>query len=251
MNTANLHGKFAVVTGGAQGLGRQVAAELIRQGARVAIVGRTESTLKQAADELGHATLAIVADIADPHAVRRAFQAVDEAFGGLDILINNAAIYRAFDFDQASDNELSETFAINVLGASYCMRAAIALLRRRGGGDIVNVSSESVRAPFPLLSIYAASKAALEMLSTALRNELRADNIRVGILRSGHMNGDNASVQGWPEGRLERFVQAMETSGHLQAIGAGMEPATVARTLVASLLLPREASIDLLEVRPA
>lgn len=251
MSTSSLQGKVAVVTGGALGLGRQVTAQLLEQGARVAILGRTAATLQRAADELGEHLLPVVADVADPQQVRHAFAKIVTAFGGVDILVNNAAVYQAFGLDEASDEELQTTFAVNVLGPAYCIREVIPLMRQRGGGDIVNVSSESARAPFPLLAAYAASKGALETLSAGLRNELRADGIRVTVFRSGHMNGDNASVHSWPEDRLQRFLKAIELSGHGRFVGAGMAPQTVARALVSTIALPREANVDFLEVRPA
>ncbi|MCY1258383.1 putative oxidoreductase [compost metagenome] len=251
MTTSSLQGKVAVVTGGALGLGRQITAQLLEQGARVAILGRTAETLQRAADELGENLLPVVADVADPQQVRQAFSTIVAAFGGVDILVNNAAIYRAFGLDEASDEELQTTFVVNVLGPTYCIREAIPLMRQCGGGDIVNVSSESARAPFPMLAAYAASKGALETLSAGLRNELRADGIRVTVFRSGHMNGDNTSVLSWPEGRLQRFLEAIELSGHGRFVGAGMAPQTVARALVSAITLPREANVDFFEVRPA
>lgn len=245
-----LEGKVAVVTGGGVGLGREVAAQLLAHGARVAIIGRTRGTLEKAAAELGAALLPVVADVADPNQVRQAFAEIEKACGGVDILVNNAAVYQAFTLDQASDAELQSTFAVNVLGPSYCIRAALPLMRRRGGGDIVNVSSESVHHPFPYLTAYAASKGALETLTLGLRSELKGENIRVMLYRSGHMHGDNASLQSWPEGRLEAFIEAITLSGHIRFSGEGIAPATAARALVSTIALPREANVDVIEVRP-
>jgi NAD(P)-dependent dehydrogenase (short-subunit alcohol dehydrogenase family) len=244
-----LEGKVAVVTGGGVGLGRPVAEQLIGHGARVAIIGRTRSTLDQAAHELGANLLPVVADVSEPDQVRRAFREIDAAFGGVDILVNNAAMYRAYKVDEATDDELQGTFSVNVLGPAYCIREAIPRMRKRGAGDIVNVSSESARNPFPYLSGYAASKCALESLSQGLRNELRADNIRVCVFRSGFMTGENANLNSWPEGRLEQFIAAAIASGHLSNAGAGVSPATAASALVSALTLPREANIDVLELR--
>ena len=249
MGSLILEGKVAVVTGGGVGLGRQVAEQLIGHGARVAIVGRTRTTLEQVANALGANLLPVVADVSDPQQVRRAFKEIDVAFGGVDILVNNAAMYRAYKIEEATDDELQGTFAANVLGPAYCIREAIPRMRKRGAGDIVTVSSESARKPFPWLCAYAASKSALESLSLGLRNELRADNIRVCVFRSGFMTGENANLNSWPEGRLEQFIAAAGTSGHLSNAGAGVSPATAASALVSALTLPREANIDVLELR--
>lgn len=193
--------------------------------------------------------LPVVADVSDPAQVRRAFEEIDAAFGGVDILVNNAALYRAYKIEEATDEELQSTFAVNILGPAYCSREAIKRMRRRGAGDIVNVSSESVRNPFPYLSGYVASKSALESFSQGLRNELRADNIRVSVFRTGFMTGESANLDSWPEGRLEAFLAAAGASGHLRNVGAGISPTTAASALVSALTLPREANIDLLELR--
>jgi len=244
-----LEGKVAVVTGGGVGLGRQVVEQLIGQGARVAIIGRTRTTLDRVVDVLGANVLPVVADVSDPQQVRHAFKEIDAAFGGVDILINNAAMYLAYKMEEATDDELQGTFAANVLGPAYCIREAIPRMRARGAGDIVNVSSESVRNPFPWLCAYAASKSALENLSQGLRNELRADNIRVCVFRTGFMTGENANLNSWPTGRLDQFLAAASASGHLGNAGAGVSPATAASALIGALTLPREANIDVLELR--
>lgn len=249
MNSLVLEGKVAVVTGGGVGLGREVAERLLGLGAQVAIIGRTRSTLEKVVDELGENILAVVADVSDATQVRRVFAEIDTAFGGIDILVNNAAIYRAYKIDEATDEELQSTFGINVLGPAYCLREAIPRMRKRGGGDIVNVSSESALNPFPYLSGYAASKGALETLSRGLRNELRTENIRVSVFRSGFMTGENANLNSWPEGRFELFIEAINSSGHMKAAGAGVSPATAADGLVSIITLPREANIDVLELR--
>ena len=125
------------------------------------------------------------ADVREPDSVRRAFATVERELGGLDVLVNNAAVAWPRTLERASEAELAAMIGTNLMGPLHCMRAAIPLLRARGGGEIVNVSSESVRHPFPLLGIYAASKAALEALSYAVKRELGAEGIRVTVLRSG------------------------------------------------------------------
>ncbi len=136
----------------------------------------------------------------------------------------------------------------HLLGPAYCIHAAIPLMHRRCGGDIVNVSPECTRTPFPFLSAYAA-KSALGILSAGLRNELGPDTIRVIVFRAGHMTRENASLKSWPPGRLEQFIDSITKTGHLNFTGAGVSPATEAQALVAALPLPREANIDLLELR--
>jgi len=248
--SSNHNGKVAVVTGGGAGLGKEVAAQLLARGVRVAIIGRTRATLDQCAAELGGQVFPVVADVSKPDDVRNAFKEIDQRFGGVDILVNNAAMYQAFTLDQATDAELQNTLAINVLGPSYCIREALPLMRRRGGGDIVNVSSESVHHPFPYLTVYAASKGALETLTLGLRSELKGEGIRIILYRSGHMHGDSGNVQTWPPGRLEAFMEAINRSGHIKFVGGGVSPTTAAKALVSTIALPREANVDVIELRP-
>jgi meso-butanediol dehydrogenase / (S,S)-butanediol dehydrogenase / diacetyl reductase len=151
-----LSGKTALVTGSARGLGVHFAEALIEADANVVLVARSASLLRQEAERLGHRALALPWDISDPDAVRAVFAAAMEAFGGLDILINNATLNHAHRIEEATDDELAAEIGVNILGAIYCMREAIPLMRARGGGDIVNVSSESVMRPFPFLTTYAA-----------------------------------------------------------------------------------------------
>ena len=240
--------KVAIVTGGGAGLGREIAASLARAGAQVAIFGRNAERLQQTAAALGPDVLGVPCDICDSEQVRRAFATVAEAFGGVDILVNNAATYTPFLLEDASDEALRATFETNVIGPAFCIRAAVPAMRARGSGDIVNISSESVRHPFPYLTAYAASKAALETLGLGLRTELRADRIRVTTLRVGSMTGNETSLN-WPPGMLEKFIAAITASGHAAFTGAGMSPRVVADHLVHVLALPREANLDLIELR--
>lgn len=253
-NSSNqLNGKIAVVTGAATGLGKQVAIKLIAAGARVALVGRTKSKLEALADELGANALAVVADVANPDQVRNAFEMVDRHFGAVDILVNNAAIYVPFRIEDADDQGLMETFAINLLGAAYCIREATKRMKVKGQGDIINVSSESARNPFPYLTVYAASKAGLETLSAGLRTELQEYGIRVAVLRVGRMKGldANASLANWKEGELEQAIALWEKTGHNAFTGAGMDTSTVAGAVLNALAMPREANMDIFEVRSA
>lgn len=246
--SAVLAGRVAVITGAGTGLGRALAIALAAAGARVALLGRSAATIGAVAARIGPAALPMVCDITDPDQVRAAYAQLVPALGAPDILINNAAVYAPFKFEHASDAQLCATFATNVTGAAFCIRDALPHMRAAGCGDIVNLSSESVRNPFPYLTAYAASKAALESLTLGLRNELRGQGIRVSTLRIGSMTG-NETAQQWPPGMLDDFLAAIHASGHAAYTGAGMAPETVAAVVVNALALPREANLDLIELR--
>lgn len=248
MALTNLAGKIALVTGASRSLGYHIAATLIERGAQVIVTGRDQATLAAAAARLGPAATAMVQDVSDPASVRAVFAQISERFGRLDILVNNAAVGHLHRLEAASDEELSSETGINLLGVMYCIRAAIPLMRASGGGDIVSVSSESVNLPFPLLSTYAATKAAVECLSTGLRSELRADDIRISVLRSG-MITDSGFGTHWSEAQREHAFALWQTSGHLAMAGAGVGADVIAAALADMVSLPRNGCIDLLELR--
>ncbi|MDY0069596.1 MAG: SDR family oxidoreductase [Porticoccaceae bacterium] len=245
-------GKRALVTGAATGLGKQVATRLVAAGAKVALLGRTRDRLEALAMGLGPAALPLVADVADPDQVRAAFDRVDEALGGLDILINNAAVYIPFRIEHASDEALERIVRTNLMGPMYCIREAVPRMKH-SGGDILNISSESTRNPFPFLTVYAAAKGGLETLSLGLRTELREYGIRVALLRVGTMKGEdaNASLANWTPEQLQDALALWERTGHNAFSGAGMDNDTVAAAVLHALALPREANMDLFEVRSA
>lgn len=244
----SLSGKVAVVTGASRGIGRRMAQALAAAGARVALFARASAQLDAMQRELGENALAVACDVSDPTAVKIAFGRTVEHFGRIDVLVNNAGICLLHKLEAASDTELRNEIDVNLLGPILCSREAIAHLRAAGGGDIVNVSSESVRLPFPYLTVYAATKGGLETFSAGLRSELRADGIRVTVLRAG--NTDESSIaSGWPEALRNEYLGVIEKSGHLAFTGVAASPQTLSRALVNVLTLPRDVNVDMIEVR--
>ncbi|WP_174290950.1 SDR family oxidoreductase [Sphingomonas bacterium] len=244
-----LRGKVAVVTGGSRGLGRHFVEALAAAGARVGCLARTSDELYAFAATYKDQVLALPCDVTSSDSVDRAIAAVIERFGQLDILINNAAIFRPFLLEEASDDEVEAHVAVNLLGPIRCTRTAIPLLRR-SKGQIVFVSSESVRMPFPLLTVYAATKAGIETLAAGLRDELRDDGIRVTVLRSGSVAGTTGHI-GWDPATAERFFATIRRSGHAAFTGTAADPRSMAEALLAVLGLPPDVNIDLIEARGA
>ena len=244
----SLAGRVAIVTGASRGIGFAVAQALVAGGARVGMLARSEAPLRAAAARLGAAALAVPADVADPDSVRRAFASVARELGGLDVLVNNAAVAWPRTLEAASDAELTAMIGINLMGPLHCMRAAIPLMRARGGGEIVNVSSESVRHPFPLLGVYAATKAALETLSYAVKRELNVEGIRVTLLRSGAVATAGFASE-WSAEELSEAMRLWQAGGYLQFIGTPMPPEVIAESIVHAITRPRGASVDVLEIR--
>lgn len=244
-----LDGKVAVVTGASRGIGLAVARALAARGARVAMLARNEARLAAAAAEIGFSAVAIPADVAQPDSVRAAFGRVEQELGRLDVLVNNAAIAHLHTLEAASDDELTSTVGTNFLGVLYCTRAAIPLMRSSGGGVVVNISSEGVRRPVPYLSVYLATKGAVEMLSFALKDELRSEGIRVTLLRSG---GSTAGfVEGWDPDAARRAFERWNEMGFLDFVGVPMPPEVIAESVVHAATRPAGASVDFIEIRSA
>lgn len=187
----SLSGKIAIVTGGSKGIGRAVARAFVREGAAVAITGRSQSALDAAVRDLVAGSkadarvLAVRADVGRPADAARLVDDTVRRFGGLDILINNAGVGFFTKLADMPIERWDETLATNLSGPFYCARAAIPHLRTRGGGWIVNISSLASKNPFVQGGAYCASKAALNAFSEVLMQELRFDDIKVSYILPG------------------------------------------------------------------
>jgi NAD(P)-dependent dehydrogenase (short-subunit alcohol dehydrogenase family) len=183
----SLDGKAYVVTGASRGIGLATAKAIGRRGGRVALFGRDKDLLARGAEAVGNDSLGIPVDLADPDALFAAVDQAAAAFGGLDGIINNAALNLPRPIEELRRDEVSQQLNLNFLAQVYGCQAAIPHLRRRGGGRIVNVSSTSVQNwdEFSFLSIYAASKAAVERFTLDLREEVKLDRIGVTLFCPG------------------------------------------------------------------
>jgi meso-butanediol dehydrogenase/(S,S)-butanediol dehydrogenase/diacetyl reductase len=178
-------GKCIVVTGAGSGLGRALARRLAADGNAVILLGRTRATLDAVLAGLGPGAQAIVCDVASSESVHAAFSAIAGQHPKIDVLINNAAIYKPFFVKDATDAQISDALMTNFAGPIYCSRAAIPLMQK--GAHIINISSETVTLPHAMFSLYQSSKAGLERFTSALHAELEPDGIRVTLARAGQM----------------------------------------------------------------
>lgn len=182
-----LNGKFAVVTGGTRGIGRAITEMLLDGGASVAICGRTAGSVDRALAELrprGN-VIGAPADVSKPDEVARLFQMVEEKFGALDVLINNAGVGVFAKVADLTVEQWRETLDTNLSGVFYCSHAALSLLQRRGGGYIVNISSLAGKNAFAGGAAYNASKFGLNGFSEAMMLDHRYDNVRVSYVMPG------------------------------------------------------------------
>ena len=184
----NLHNKTALVTGGTKGIGRAIAESLIKAGARVIITARSKGEIAVTVSQLneigpGKAT-GHVCDVRDYLQVKSVFGNIGE----LDILINNAGVGIFGSVESMSVDDFREVLETNVFGVFYCCHEAIPLMKRRGGGYIINISSLAGANPHPEMAAYNASKFGLNGFSEALMQEVRHDNIKVSYIMPGSVN---------------------------------------------------------------
>lgn len=186
----DLTGKVAIVTGGSRGIGLAAAEAMSRAGAALVIASRKPEPLEQAAAQLrertGGEVLAVPAHTGDDEAVNRVVERATAEFGGVDILVNNAATNPHFGpILSADDSHWDKTLDVNVKGYFRMARACVESMKQRGGGRIINIASVAGQRVQPFMGVYCVSKAAVVMLTQVLAVELAADQITVNALTPG------------------------------------------------------------------
>ena len=239
--------KVIIVTGGSKGMGRVFVDALVARGARVACLARPSERLTAVGEDHRDKVATIECDVSDSAQVDGAIATAVQRFDRIDALVNYAAIFHPFAIESGTDELINSHIDINLRGVIWLVRAAVPHLRETKG-QIVSISSESVNMPFPMLSLYAATKAAVETFSNGLRDELRKDSIRVSILRSGSVAGGSGS-ENWDPVATQQFYETIMRTGHAAMSGASASPQSMAEALIALLSMPEDVSADLIEVR--
>jgi len=241
--------KVVVVAGGSAGIGKAAAQRFAEEGAHVVILARHRERLEQAAAEIGDHAVAVVADVCDPDSVRAAFAQVDTRFGRIDVLLNVAGVARARRIEDASDDDIRTVVGTNFLGPIYCTRAAVPLLRK-AGGDIVNVSSEVTLDDMPMMTLYSASKRALNGFTSSMTKELRRDGIRVTLVIMGNVAGTAFGDNFTPED-YGRAYPVWEADGYLRRVSGthAMPPSWIADVLLFTVTRPRGMMLDVVHAR--
>jgi short-subunit dehydrogenase len=181
-------GSRMLITGASQGIGRALAVEAARQGAKVLAAARSESLLRDLAAEVraaGGVLETVLADVTSAADRQRMVEAAVEYFGGLDVLVNNAGIGATGHFADCSQERLRKIFEVNFFGLTETTRACLPLLKRGNRPAIVNISSIAGRRGIPARSEYSASKFAVQGFSEALRAELDKDGVDVLVVSPG------------------------------------------------------------------
>lgn len=177
-----------ILTGAGSGIGREAALALARAGLRVALVGRTESTLAATAAsvaEVGGEAMTVTADVAQPDSAGQVVGSVERQWGRIDALVNNAGIAPLIAIADSTARPLADVFAANTIGPALLIARCWPIFMRQGGGCIVNVSSMATVDPFPGFFAYAASKAALESMTRSADVEGREQGIRSFAIAPG------------------------------------------------------------------
>jgi NAD(P)-dependent dehydrogenase (short-subunit alcohol dehydrogenase family) len=218
-----LAGKVALVTGGAKGIGFAVACDLAQRGA-ILIVADLEGAAAAAEriQKLGHRALGLKADVTSEQDVAHLAEVASAKFGGLDILVNNAAVFstlRRRPFEEIDPAEWRRVMEVNTLGPFLCCRAVVPLLKARGGGRIINISSGVAFKGNPGMAHYVASKGAVVSLTRALATELGPFKILVNSVAPGLTLSDGVLEN------PELLAGAREFSVRTRALARDMTPA--------------------------
>src|ERR1700677_2082190 len=219
------HAKVALVTGASRGIGMAIAERLARDGFKL-IVNYSENAtpaeaLVRKLEEAGGHAIAVKADISDSSAVRQMFEAAEAAFGGVDVLVNNAGIMALASIAETDDASFDRHIAVNLKGTFNTLREAAK--RLRNGGRIVNFSSSVVGLLMPTYGVYAATKAAVEGLTSILAKELRGRNITVNAVAPGPTATD-LFLNGKPQELIDRLAKLapLERLGQPEDIAAAV-----------------------------
>lgn len=224
MDAFRLDGRVAIVTGGGGGLGEGVCANLAAAGAAVAVVDVTLAKAEARAAEVraaGGTAVAVEADVADRASIEAMARTVVAELGGIDVLVNNAAIYPRRPWTEITEEEWDSVLATNLKGYFLCARACVPSMVERGGGRIVNLSSVTIYGGWSHLLAYVSSKGGVVSFTRALARELGPEGVGVNAVAPGAFPTDAEKIHPDPEG-YEAFVlgsQAIKRRGTPDDIG--------------------------------
>lgn len=229
-----LEGKTAIVTGGSRGIGRAVVEALLREGASVAFCARRPDAVDQALRELaaGHKAFGAAADVRNAESVARFVAEVEGQFGGVDILVNNAGVGVFRPVAELTPADWDQVIGTNLTGVFHFCRSCLPLFRKRGGGQVINISSLAGRNPFAGGAAYNASKFGLNGFTEAMMLDHRQENVRVSLIAPG----------------------SVDTEFSPRTAGDGdwkIAAADVAEVVVSILTMPARTLVSLVEMRPA
>lgn len=223
-----LDGKVAIVTGGARGIGRAICEAYAAAGAKVVVADLREQDAQATADAIGG--MAVGMDVSEIASINAGVARVDAALGGVDILVNNAGVFNMASIDRVTYDDYRRQYDVNVAGTIFAIQAVVPLMKKRGGGAIVNFASQAGRRGEPNIVLYCSTKAAVISVTQSLALELAKDNIRVNAIAPGvidtpmwdAVDAQFAEYENKPAGQKKREV------GEAVPLGYMGEPCDVA-----------------------
>ncbi|MGN7294115.1 L-iditol 2-dehydrogenase [Rhizobium sp. SAFR-030] len=213
--TGRLEGKSAIITGSARGIGRAFAEAYVREGATVAIADINLERATQTATEIGEMAYAVELDVTRQESIDAAVRAVEEKTGGVDILINNAALFDLAPIVEITRQSYETLFSINVAGSLFMLQAiAKSMIARGKGGKIINMASQAGRRGEAVVGVYCATKAAIISLTQSAGLDLIKHGINVNAIAPGVVDGEHwdgvdakfAKYENRPLGEKKRLV---------------------------------------------
>lgn len=225
-----------VITGGTKGIGFAIAERLVEEGARVFICGRDKGDLKFALERLSQKGEAAgeICDVRSEEQVKMMLAECERIYGGIDVLINNAGMgYFGKTVEEMSGDEFRQTLETNLFGVFYTCHYSVPMMKKRGGGYIINISSLAGQNAHPKMAAYNASKFGLNGFTEALMQEVRQDNIKVSLICPGSVNTD--------------FGGGTAS----EALAWQIQPADIAQITLDLLKMPANTLPSKIEVRPS
>ncbi len=227
-----LDGKVALVTGGARGIGKAICEALAAAGAKVAVSDLRLEDAQETARSIGG--IAVEMNVMNFDAIRSGVKEVEETLGGIDILVNNAGIFNMASLDKVTVEDYRRQYDVNVGGTLFACQAVVPSMKKRGGGAIINFSSQAGRRGEPNIVLYCSTKAAVISITQSLALELAKDNIRVNGIAPGVIDtpmwdvvdAQFAEYENKPKGQKKREV------GEAVPLGRMGDPKDVADPVV-------------------
>ncbi len=217
-----LSGKTALITGAAQGIGRAFAESYVQEGAQVAIADINIALAQEAANDIGPSAIAIEMDVSNQDNIESGVTAAIQHFGGLDILVNNAAVFSANPIVDITREDFDKVFSINVAGTLFTLQAVAKHMIERGkGGKIINMASQAGRRGEALVGVYCATKASVISLTQSaglnlIEHGINVNAIAPGVVDGAHWDGVDAHFA-----RLESKAPGEKKIEVGQAVPAG------------------------------
>ncbi|MGA2712726.1 MAG: SDR family oxidoreductase [Bryobacteraceae bacterium] len=247
MAEKSIENKVAIVTGGTRGIGRAIAGRLLDEGVRVAVCGTRQKSVDDAVEDLSGRDLSrkgrvfgMVADVSRLENVREFIGAVQQKFGAIHILINNAGSGTFASVAELMPEVWEKTIALNLTGAYYCCHEIMPIFKQAGGGDVVNIGSLAGVSAFAGGACYNASKFGLVGFSEAMMLDHRDDGVRVSLVMPGSVDTEfggqaDSEAAGRPRSKSEWKIA----------------PGDIADIVVCMLRMPGRTTVSRVDIRPS